>query len=526
MNLNSFDERQAMFAAIVDSSEDAIISKDLNSRITSWNKAAERMFGYTEAEMVGQLIHILIPPERRGEEDEIIARLKQGKRVEHFETVRVSKYGKRLDISLTISPIKDGSGKIIGASKIARNITQQKQNEERLKIIIEVGKSINSQLDVDNILQIVTDATTRLSGAAFGAFFYNTIDARGQTYMLYALSGAPREAFDKFGMPRNTALFNPTFEGTGIVRSDDITKDPRYGKNAPHYGMPKGHLPVVSYLAVPVVSNSGIVIGGLFFGHPEPGVFTAEHEDIVTAIAAQAAIALDNAKLYQEVHVLNRKKDQFISFASHELKTPLTTIKGYIQLAELTGLPMQDFFPKVNKQVKRLEDIIADLLNISKIQAGKLDYNFEKNDLREIIKESIESVHSLHHNIEVQHLQEELQVCADKQKLIQVIVNLLTNAIKYSQPHTTITIAVVVFGDDVRISITDQGIGIAKEHLEEIFSQFYRVAAGSNAAKGMGLGLFIAREIIQAHSGIIWAESEPGKGAVFHVQFPIERRKV
>lgn len=525
MKLNSFEAKQAMFAAIVDSSEDAIISKDLNSRITSWNKAAERMFGYTEAEMIGQLIHILIPKERYGEEDEIISQLKQGKRVEHFETVRVTKQGKKLELSLTISPIKDNTGKVIGASKIARDITLQKQNEERLKIINELGKSINSQLDVDKILQIVTDATTRLSTAAFGAFFYNKIDAQGQAYMLYALSGAPREAFDKFGMPRNTAVFNPTFEGTGIVRSDDITKDPRYGKNAPHHGMPKGHLPVVSYLAVPVLSNSGVVIGGLFFGHPEPGVFTAEHEDIVTAIAAQAAIALDNAKLYQEINVLNRKKDQFISFASHELKTPLTTIKGYMQLAELTGLQMQEFFPKVTKQIKRLEDIIADLLDISKIQAGKVDYNFEKNNLQEIIKESIESVNALHNNIEVQNLQEELLVYVDRQKLIQVIVNLLTNAIKYSQQHTTITVTVIVFGDEVRISITDEGIGIPKEHLEQIFNQFYRVTVGNTAAKGMGLGLFIAREIIQAHFGRIWAESELDKGSTFHVQFPIERRR-
>src|SRR5690348_14979726 len=197
-------ERQAMLAAIIDSSEDAIISKDLTSRITSWNPAAERMFGYTEAEMVGQLIHILIPEDRLHEEDTIISTLKRGQRVEHFETVRVTKSGKKLHISLTISPIKNAEGKIVGASKIARDITQQKLNQERLKILHDLSTTINAKLDVDVILQLVTDACTKAVGAAFGAFFYNKIDEKGASYMLYALSGADRSQFDKFGMPRNT----------------------------------------------------------------------------------------------------------------------------------------------------------------------------------------------------------------------------------------------------------------------------------------------------------------------------------
>ena len=236
---NIFDERHAMLAAIIDSSQDAIISKDLNSRITSWNKSAERMFGYSDHEMIGQLIHRLIPKDRQREEEEIIASLRAGKAVEHFETMRIKKDGTEIHVSLMISPVRDGNGKIIGASKIARDITRQKINEERLQLIDQLNKTISSHLDVNKILQIVTDATTRLSTAAFGAFFYNVIDAKGESYMLYALSGAPREAFDKFGMPRNTKIFNPTFTGEGIVRSDNILLDPRYGKNPPHNGMPK-----------------------------------------------------------------------------------------------------------------------------------------------------------------------------------------------------------------------------------------------------------------------------------------------
>lgn len=525
MELTFMDERQAMLAAIINDSEDAIISKDLTSKVTSWNRAAERMFGYSEAEMLGQLIHILIPEDRRDEEDMIIRSLKRGQRVEHFETIRKTKNGRLLNVSLTISPIRNAEGVIIGASKIARDITRQKQTEERLRIINNVGKSIAAQLDIEQIVQTVTDATTQLSGAAFGAFFYNKIDSKGEAYMLYALSGASREAFEGFGMPRNTAVFRPTFEGTGIIRSDNITLDPRYGKNAPHHGMPKGHLPVISYLAVPVVSQSGVAIGGLFFGHPEEGRFLEEHEELVLAIASQAAIALDNAKLYQEINVLNRKKDQFISFASHELKTPLATLKGYMQLAASGNMTKEMLFPKLEKQVARLEGIISDLLDITKIQAGKLEMQFTRVNLVDIINESIEAIELGHHKIEMDIPHEVILATVDGQKISQVLVNLFTNAAKYSPVGTTIRASLKVMGGQVQIGIEDEGPGIPPEEREQIFNQFYRIPANAKEAKGMGLGLYISREIMEAHNGTIRVESEVGKGSTFFILFPLERPK-
>jgi PAS domain S-box-containing protein len=174
-----------------------------------------------------------------------------------------------------------------------------KLQTDRVAALDHVARSLSSNLDLERIVQVVTDSATQLSGAKFGAFFYNTIDRKGESYVLYSLSGAPRSAFERFGLPRNTRVFDPTFRGVGTVRSDDITKDPRYGHNPPHHGMPEGHLPVVSYLAVPVVSRSGEVHGGLFFGHDEPGVFTADSERIVESLAANAAIAIDNARLLQ-----------------------------------------------------------------------------------------------------------------------------------------------------------------------------------------------------------------------------------
>jgi PAS domain S-box-containing protein len=177
------------------------------------------------------------------------------------------------------------------------DISKQKATEHRLEMLNHIARTLSSDLDIERIVQTVTDSATKLSGARFGAFFYNVVGDQGESYLLYALSGAPRAAFEKFGLPRNTAVFEPTFRGTGIMRSDDIRKDPRYGRSAPHHGMPAGHLPVASYLAVPVISRSGEVLGGLFFGHDRPGVFTAESEEIVAGIAAHAAIAIDNARL-------------------------------------------------------------------------------------------------------------------------------------------------------------------------------------------------------------------------------------
>ncbi len=536
MSNEDMERHEAMLAAIIDSSDDAIISKDLNGVITSWNKSAERIFGYTEPEVIGKHISILIPQERLEEENMIISQLRQGNRIEHFETIRITKSGKKIHISLTVSPIKNREGITIGASKVARDVTRQKESQEllqqyadRLELINTIGRNIVSELDAESILQKVTDASTKISGAAFGAFFYNKIDAKGQAYMLVKLSGAPMEAFERFGMPRNTAVFQKTFSGEGIFRSDNITKDPRYGKNAPHKGMPEGHLPVVSYLAVPVVSQSGVVVGGLFFGHPEEGIFKEEHESLVAAIATQAAIALDNAKLYEEVKVLNAQKDEFIGFASHELKTPLTTAMGYVQLMQNEPEMSPEYIPKVSKQMKRLSAIIADLLDISRIQAGRLDLHFKHTSLQELIRNSIEALGqtgTATHKIECELPLTDISISVDEQKMEQVLVNLLSNAIKYSPEKNKVLLSAAQVGDQLEISVQDFGEGIPEQHIEKIFKRFYRAPALNNNAEGLGLGLYISQGIIEAHSGKIWAESEPGKGATFHIMFPVERIKI
>lgn len=174
-----------------------------------------------------------------------------------------------------------------------------------LDALHSTGRALTAQLDIDRIVQDATDAATTATGAQFGAFFYNLVDELGESYTLYTISGVPREAFSRFPMPRNTEVFAPTFDGVGTVRSADITRDPRFGKNAPYHGMPDGHLPVCSYLAVPVISpTTGDVLGGFFFGHSEPDRFTARHEYLAEGIAGYSAIALDNARLYERERTL------------------------------------------------------------------------------------------------------------------------------------------------------------------------------------------------------------------------------
>jgi PAS domain S-box-containing protein len=209
------------------------------------------------------------------------------------------------------------------------DITERKKTERHLRILNDTGAAVAKERNLDTIVQIVNDAGVELSGAQFGAFFYNVLDAEGSSYMLYALSGAMRSSFENYPMPRATAVFAPTFLGEGVVRSDDILTDHRYGKNAPRKGMPEGHLPVRSYLAVPVVSRSGEVLGGLFFGHSETGRFQPAHETALLGIAGHAATAVDNARLFQaaEREITDRRR------AETELQTLNATLEERVAVA-------------------------------------------------------------------------------------------------------------------------------------------------------------------------------------------------
>jgi len=529
-------------AAIVESSNDGIISTTLDGIVTSWNRGAEHLFGYTAEEMVGQPIARLLPTDRP--DDDLAATLattRRGERIEHFETQRVRKDGRRIHVSLTLSPIRDAAGNVIGASKIARDVTERKRAEDALResramldSLNQIGQALSAELDLHKLLQAITDAATRLTHAKFGAFFYNAIDDHGGHYLLYTLSGAPREAFEKFGMPRNTALFATTYAGEAVVRLDDVTQDPRYGKSPPHYGMPPGHLPVTSYLAVPLVGRSGEVFGGVFLGHPEPGVFTEDAERVVVGFATQAAIAIDNARLYdaerrsrRAAEAANRAKDEFLAMLGHELRNPLSVVRNAALTASLDPARRERALNIVHRGTDQLAQLIDDLIDVARIAHGKITLRAQRLRVAGIAERAVESTQRLvadrAHHLSLSLPADDLEVEGDATRLEQVIVNLISNAAKYTPPGGRIEIGVAREGAEAVLRVRDNGVGIAPEQLPHIFDLFAQADPGvARAHGGLGIGLTVVRQLVELHGGRVEAHSDgSGQGAEFVVRLPV-----
>ena len=268
------------------------------------NRAYEEWFGRPAAELIGKHISDVLGTQAYETIRPHVAAALAGQPVSFESEVPYASGGARW-IRAQYIPDRDTNGNIQGYVSLVLDVTDAKRAEQRLaeearinETLYRVGTALAQDLDLDTVFARLTDEATALCRAQFGAFFYNVDDPERGRYMLYTLAGVPREKFAGFPMPRNTEVFGPTFAGDGVVRSDDITKDARYGKSAPYHGMPAGHLPVCSYLAVPVVSRTGEVHGGLFFGHAERAVFTERDERMIVAVAAQAAVAIDNARLH------------------------------------------------------------------------------------------------------------------------------------------------------------------------------------------------------------------------------------
>jgi len=557
-NNQNFSLEAAWLAAIIESADDGIISKTLESIITSWNKGAERIFGYTAEEVIGKPITILIPPDHHDEEPEILRKIKQGERIDHYETIRIRKDGTLIDVSLTVSPIKGKDGKIIGASKIVRDVTERKQIQKKLQeqtevieTINRIGQLLSGELDLHKLVQSVTDAATDLTAAQFGSFFYNVLNEEGASYMLYTLSGVPREAFAHFPMPRATDLFGPTFRGEGTIRINDVRNDPRYGKSSPYYGMPPGHLPVVSYLAISVISRSGEVIGGLFFGHSEPGKFTERHERIIEGLAAQTAIAMDNARLYeraqqsikeretlliseQEARKLaetaSRSKDEFLGLLSHELRTPLNGILGWSRMLAGKKLDEETFMravESIDRNAKLQSRLIDDMLDVSRIISGKLRLDAQPVDLTTVINAAVDTLRPAAEakNIRLYIVLDYSAgiVLGDTTRLQQVVWNILSNAIKFTPKEGSVQVSLERINSHVEIVISDSGIGIEEELLPYVFDRFRQGDSTSTKKySGLGLGLSIVRQLVELHGGTVEANNRKDvQGAIFTVKLPV-----
>ena len=426
-----------------------------------------------------------------------------------------------------------------------------KEQTEILKSVQRIGRVISGELNQKNLVQAVTDAATELTAAEFGAFFYKVLNEEGASYMLYALSGVPKEAFAHFPMPRATDIFGPTFLGQGTIRLDDVKESPHYGKNSPYHGMPHGHLPVTSYLAVSVVSRSGKVIGGLFFGHSERGVFTERHESIVEGLAAQTAIAMDNAALYEsaqkaikehqqilesekesrrQAEVANRTKDEFLSLLSHELRTPLNAILGWTRLINTGQLDDAAFaraIDTIDRNAKLQGRLIEDMLDVSRIISGKLRLDAQPVDLTTVINSAVDTSRPAADAKQI-HISTVLdfgagQVLGDPVRLQQVVWNLLSNAIKFTPKHGKIQIQMERVNSHIEISVSDTGTGIEEELLPYVFERFRQ--GDSSASKkygGLGLGLSIVRHLVELHGGTVEVHNrEEQTGAVFLINLPV-----
>jgi signal transduction histidine kinase/DNA-binding response OmpR family regulator len=447
-----------------------------------------------------------------------------------------------------------------------------------LERLYRTGTAIAGELDLQRVVQMVTDAGVELAGASFGAFFYNVEDANGDSYMLYTLSGAEPSQFDQMPMPRKTALFAPGFEGTAVVRSDDIQTDPRYGQNAPFHGMPPGHLPVRSYLALPVVSRSGGVIGTLFFGHPEPGRFTQAHEQMTVAIAAQAAIAIDNARLFdaaqreiseralveQALRDLNLSLEERIAAAvaereeveevlrqaqkmeavgqltggiAHDFNNLLTVITGNMDMA-LRSIGDGDTAPRLRRAINnalrgadRAAGLTQRLLAFSRRQPlapQPLDADRLIAGMSELLKRTLgETIH-----LETVTAPGLWRVEADPNQLESALLNLAVNARDAMPGGGKLTIetanawldqaysaghAEVAPGCYVAITVSDTGSGMPRDILARVFEPFFTT---KDVGKGTGLGLSMVYGFVKQSGGHVKIYSEEGQGTSVKIYLP------
>ncbi len=441
------------------------------------------------------------------------------------------------------NPVRRADGSVLRWFGTSTDVDQVKRAQEALReetAVLEVlnrtGAALASQRDLGLLLQEVIDAATNISGARFGAFFYHTTNSAGEAMVLHTLSSGAADVFSRHGQPRATALFGPSMRGEGTVRSDDLLRDPRYAQNAPHHGVPAGHPPVRSYLAVPVALRSGAVIGCLIFGHPEPYIFSERTERIIGGIAAQAAVAIDNARLYEserqaraEAERTSQLKDEFLATLSHELRTPLTAILGWSQVLRRGSRNQADLdrgLQTIERNARVQAQLIEDLLDMSSITSGKVKLEMQPLSAAAIAAAAIESVRpaadAKHIRIDKDFARAPGMVAGDANRLQQILWNLLSNALKFTPPGGHVTVGVRRDGDQVAISVSDSGIGIAPAFLDHVFERFRQADATTTRRHGgLGLGLAIVKHLVEQHGGTISAASDgENRGACFTVRLP------
>ena len=455
------------------------------------------------------------------------------------------------------NPVHDAAGNVLRWFGTSTDVDQVKRAQEALRdetaaleLVNRTGNALASTRDLHPLLQEVTDAATSISGARFGAFFYHSADSHGRARMLHTLATGTPDAYADFGRPRDADQSGAELCGQGTVRSDDLPADPRYRNAPPCHGAPAGQPPVRSYLAVPVALRSGVVIGCLFFGHPEPDMFSARTERIIGGIAAQAAVAIDNARLYEasqqaaeerkilldserqaraDVERTSQMKDEFLATLSHELRTPLTAILGWAQVLRRGSRDQADLhrgLQTIERNARAQAQLIEDLLDMSSIASGKVRLEMMSLAPAAIVAAAIDTVRPAAEAKQIR-IERDFEpapgmVAGDASRLQQIVWNLLTNAIKFTPTGGHINVRVQREGDQIAIAVRDSGIGIAAGFLDHVFERFRQADATTTRKHGgLGLGLSIVKHLVEQHGGTVSAASDgEGRGACFTVRLP------
>jgi PAS domain S-box-containing protein len=479
-------------------------------------------------------LNVLHPDDRDSAADAIFEATDQ-RRPFHFECRLSQPDGEPRWTIIAGQPRRGTDGEFLGFVGSAIDITERRKAEEAVideihtrETLSRVGAALASELDPDTLIQSAVDAATALTAAQWGVFFFTVADDEGTTHEHHAVSGLPAEAFPE------PELAEVTRWRPRIVRIDDLMAAD--GPDAPDAAdidrrwIPQG-APVRSYLSVPVVSRTGDVRGGVSFGHVRAGVFQPRHEQLASGIAAWAALALDNASLYKEAQEANRAKDEFIATLSHELRTPLNAMLGWAHMLRANVLPPETkrrALETLERNVRTQAQLVDDLLDVSRIVAGKLHIKSEEVDLTAVVASAADTVRpaTVAKGISFRVVADpdrQVIVTGDADRLRQIFWNLLTNAVKFTPKGGRVEIELRYADGGASVVVTDTGQGIRQDFLRHVFERFRQAdSTASRRHGGLGLGLAIVRHLTEAHGGSVTAESAgDGLGATFTIHLPV-----
>jgi PAS domain S-box-containing protein len=539
--------RLALLAAIVESSDDAIVSKTLEGRIRSWNAGAERIFGYTAAEVIGQPITIIIPHELRDEEQRILDQVRRGERIEHFDTIRITKDGRRIPISLTVSPVRDSRGEIVGASKVARDVSERKRAEQALleserRLVAEADalaklNDLSTRLwrsrSLSEGLDEILAAVIELLGAEKGNI--QLLDAKGAVLSIVAQHGfepAFLEFFREVSATDDSACGRALRSAQRIV-IEDVETDTPY---APFRAVARaaGYRSVIS---VPLVGADGAQLGMVsthFRLIHRPSEQELRRLDLYLR---QACDFIQRCKLEQVLQQseealrdADRRKDEFLALLAHELRNPLAPIRYTLAANKKSGRsPEQRKRGEqiIERQVTHMSRLLDDLLDVSRITRSMLELKKNPTELTMVVGSAIETARPIldtkHHTLSVDLPKQAVRLEADAVRLAQVFSNLLINAAKYTDPGGHIQLRADQEGSEVVVAIRDNGIGISADMMPRLFEMFSQAQAALGRAEGgLGIGLALVRGIVTLHGGTIEVRSDgPGRGSEFIVRLPV-----